>query len=278
MRSKSVLDTPRLRELRQKRKIALRKRVIIIIASFLCLFIGMGLLSRMHQFSIQRIIISGNKIVDAQELESFTQDVLGGYYLWLYPKSNVMIYPTRELKREILDKFKRIEHVDMSVDADQNLYLSLRERGASYVWCDTGSKCFFTDEYGYVFDEAPYFSGPVYLKFTGGLDTTHPIIGQNVFSGVFHDIAIFAETISSLGLVATSVDIKSEQEIEISLTEYGDRVARVIFNPTHDLQRMLENLKTALESEPLKGELEKNRPNLVYIDLRFGNKVYYKFQ
>ncbi|MFN4181109.1 MAG: cell division protein FtsQ/DivIB, partial [Candidatus Paceibacteria bacterium] len=266
MRSKSVLDTPRLRELRKQRRDVLKRRVWITLGVFLVLFVGLGFLARAKEVNIVAVSVTGNKIVDKEALENFTWDILHGYYLWLYPKSNAMIYPTRELEKRILENFKRVEKVDFSIDTERVLNLTIAERGVKYVWCDVTMRCYFTDEYGYIFDEAPYFSGPVYIKFYGGIDENLAIVGQTVFGEKFADLASFVESVKNLGLDITGVTVNNESEVEIHLPQYQDQAAKIIFNPTHDLYRTLENLKTALESDPLATDMANRKEDLLYID------------
>ena len=278
MRSKSVLDTPRLRELRKKRRDVVKRRVGIALGVLVVLFVGFGFLARAKEVNIVDVTVTGNKIVDQEALQNFSWSVLHEYYLWLYPKSNVMIYPTRELERRILEHFKRIEKINFSINTDRVLNLAVTERGVKYVWCDKAMRCYFADMYGYIFDEAPYFSGPVYVKFYGGIDESVSIAGQTVFGGKFADLASFVESVKNLGIEVTGVNIKTDNEVEIHLPEYQSEAAKIIFNPTHDLYRTLENLKTALESEPLVTDMANRKEDLLYIDLRFGNKVYFKFK
>ena len=52
----------------------------------------------------------------------------------------------------------------------------------------------------------------------------------------------------------------------------------IIFKTDADFQKIAENLEAALTTEPLLSKFKNNYSSLLYIDLRFGNKVYYKFQ
>ena len=44
-----------------------------------------------------------------------------------------------------------------------------------------------------------------------------------------------------------------------------------------DFEKLAENLQAALMTEPLQSDFKNKFSSLLYIDLRFGNKVYYKF-
>jgi hypothetical protein len=49
------------------------------------------------------------------------------------------------------------------------------------------------------------------------------------------------------------------------------------FSSASDSDKVWSNLVSAIDTEPLKGKLEKNKTDLLYLDIRFGNKVFYKF-
>ena len=52
----------------------------------------------------------------------------------------------------------------------------------------------------------------------------------------------------------------------------------IIFKSDTDLETVAENLQAALNTEPLQSDFKNKYSSLLYIDLRFGNKVYFKFQ
>src|SRR3989339_1142848 len=279
MRSKSVLDTPRLREMRKKRRNTVWRKLAMISVLFLAIFVLLGFAARLKDVNIQTVSVTGNKLIDAKELEDFTWEILGGHFFWLYPKSNIMIYPDLELKNRIQERFKRIENIEIFSNADLTLSIKIKERGAKYVWCDEYIKCYFTDEYGYIFDEAPYFSGPVYLKFQGGVNLDKTPVGQIVAGPDFEKLTSFTETMKTFGLEATMVNLSKENETEIYLISADETIApKIVLNRKNDLTRVIENLQTAVQSEPLKTEIADNYKSLLYIDLRFDNKVYYKFK
>ncbi len=278
MRSKAVLDSPRLREMRRKQRKSVQRKLAIIAVFLLVIFISLGFASRLRDVNIQTVSITGNRLIDSKDLEEATWDVLHGYYFWLYAKSNVMIYPERELKAKISERFKRIENIEIVANPDLNLAIKIKERGAQYVWCDEYMKCYFTDLYGYIFDEAPYFSGPVYLKFQGGVSLDKSPIGQVVAESDFEKLALFAETMKTFGLEPTTIKLLNDNETEIFLASVDGGVGpKVVLNRKNDLTRIIQNLKTAVESEPLLTDIKTKYASLRYIDLRFDNKVYYKF-
>ena len=57
----------------------------------------------------------------------------------------------------------------------------------------------------------------------------------------------------------------------------GDRKSAVILLANNDIEKVWSNIISAIDTEPLKSKLEKNPEDLLYLDTRFGNKVFYKF-
>lgn len=53
--------------------------------------------------------------------------------------------------------------------------------------------------------------------------------------------------------------------------------SRVMMTKNADIKKTWLSLVSAVDTDPLKTSLEKNKEKLEYIDLRFGNKVFYKF-
>ena len=53
---------------------------------------------------------------------------------------------------------------------------------------------------------------------------------------------------------------------------------KIILNNDSDLIKMAENFQASVTTDPLQTELKEKYDLLEYIDLRFGNRVYYRFR
>ncbi|MCX6747702.1 MAG: hypothetical protein NTW98_02020, partial [Candidatus Nomurabacteria bacterium] len=141
--------------------------------------------------------------------------------------------------------------------------------------------CYFMNEAGYIFDKAPYFSGNVYFKFFGVLDqkTENPL-GQSYFPENFSKMVSLLDSVKSFDLKPASLFIKEDMDIILYLKSntFSPDSHKIIFNTNSDIPKILENLHASITTEPLKSELKKKYEDLLYIDLRFGNKIYYKFR
>jgi hypothetical protein len=70
----------------------------------------------------------------------------------------------------------------------------------------------------------------------------------------------------------------------VSADEYGDirffnetKSSSVVANLDLDMTKVWSNVLSAIDTEPLKSKLANQNQNLFYLDVRFGNKVFYKF-
>ncbi len=280
MRNRSVLNSPRLLELKKKRQKILRRKIFLWGFLFLLVFTGLSFLSKWEKININNIQISGNRVIDTKMIEGVVKENITGNYLWLFPKTNFLLYPKRSIQRELTDKFKRLKNISMSVKNLQTLDVSLTERTALYTYCgiapaeldSKNQKCYFMDESGYIFDEAPYFSGEVYTKFYGN-------IGPYFFEPNFAKLISLKEALKNIGVKPVVFFVEDNGDIEIFLSSTTAQLGPVIFlKADADFNQVAENLQTVLTTEPLQSNFKNKYSSLLYIDLRYGNKVYYKFR
>ena len=224
---------------------------------------------------------------------------MSGYYFWIFPKSNVLLYPKNDIKNRLNNKFKRLDNISFNIKNEKILEILLQERKAIYTWCgenpalysavvlddkELENQCYFIDENGYLFDRAPYFSGEVYFKFFGKLnndknkDNTN-FIGSYFLPDIFYRMISFRDDVSSFGIKSSSFFLKEDGDIELYLSssKTSNNLPKIIFKKDDDLLKVAENLQAAITTEPLKSDFEKKYSSLLYIDLRFNNKIYYKF-
>jgi hypothetical protein len=133
--------------------------------------------------------------------------------------------------------------------------------------------------------------GVVYkeIRDTSSLPTL--IVASSTTRAITHD-GIFSKEILGLPkefLVDFSSLIEKVEPVlfpvrSILLDEEGDVTffnengsSFVKFSSTSDSNKVWSNLVSAIDTEPLKGKLEKHKADLLYLDVRFGNKVFYKF-
>jgi hypothetical protein len=319
MQKRNVLNSSRLLELKRNRKKTLLSKILFFLIGILVIFILTAYLSRLNALNISNIEVVGNQIVDTNAIKQEIEHETSGKYLWFFPKTNIFLYPQNAISKDLYNKFKRLENISLSIKNDRTLTVTVTERKALYTWCgdnptagaplqNSGSTttasinpisedtCYFVDENGYIFDQAPYFSGGVYFKFYGIPDVAVPDVGipqggsltpgaeidpsGSYFSEqYFKQLISFRDILVEFGLKPASLYVTSDQDVEVFLTNQAPSTNQpeIIFKLNGNYDNIAENLEAALTTEPLQTQFKNQYTTLQYIDLRFGNKVYYKF-
>lgn len=285
---RDIINNARLSELKRKRRRVLYLKIGGVILGVAILLTGLTLLSRLSRFSIRTVTVSGAFVINENDIQAVAEKSLAGKYLWLFPHRNILLYPKHRIERDIRAAFPRIKDIHISKSGLESIAIAVVEESGQYLWCGTGmpdpsvkETCYFVNDSAHIFDVAPYFSGNVYFKFYGPLlsgDAATPIGGALFKSELLGPLLAFKDGLAPLGLPAYALYMKDAREYDFLLTT-PDKSSnpKIVFNPQSSLSTILANLSAALKGEPMKSEIATKLPTLLYIDLRFENKVYYKF-
>jgi len=284
---RSVVNSSGIIELKHKRRKVLKNKIIIYFILLLILIVGISYLSKIKEININQINVSGNLIIDSSSVKEIVENNLNNNYFFIFPKTNFLIYPKQKIIEELLYKYKRIKDISINRTNSKSIEVVIGEYEGKYLYCgnkiedieeNLPEKCYFTDSNGYIFDESPYFSGEIYFKFYGMVNEN--ILGNYYYKENFLNLIKLKNSIEEINLKPSYILINNDNEINIGLSTLG--IAEI--NPTiiiklnSDYEKISENLKTAVINEPLKSKLIYDYKQLKYIDLKFGNKVYYKFE
>ncbi len=267
------------RLIERKRRLFLFKSIAIIFA--LIVFVGLSSWVLYRPFmQIDEIIVNGNNVISDSEIIDIIKENTTGKYLFLFPRSNIFIYPENKIKALILTSFRQIKSVDIVRSGFQTLYIEIKEQRPYALWCIFDSSkneqvqdnCYFLNKGGLVFSKAPNFTGNVFFRFYGGLGSTNPI-GKYYLkvNSEFNRVDILINSIKGLGIVPIELHPLEDSDMEL----YMEDGSKVLFTKEQSSSEVFNNLKIILESETFKN---KNMENVEYIDLRFGDKVYFKLK
>ena len=287
MIKRDVLNSRGLSELKKRRRRAFLNKALIYLFVLLVVVAFATYLSRLAGLNIKTVEAGGNNIVDTENIRAVTEREISGKYLWLFPKTNVLFYPKSAIRRSLASAYPRLKDIELQVKSGGALLISVTEREPLYTWCgenipeaDTAENqiCYFLDKEGYVFDEAPYFSGDVYFKFYGafGVVPLYPK-GSYFAREYFVELAAFKDAASALGLEPSALYLKDDLDAELYLHSTSTTKPKILIKANTDMAVLAANLEVALQTEPLKTRFQKERRALEYLDLRFENKVYSKF-
>ncbi len=291
---REVLKTPRTLELKRQRKLSQKKKIILIFFALVALIAGLSYLSKISPMRIRNIVISGNNVVTRDEIMSTVDQELEGNYFHLFSRQNFLIYPGKAIKKALLADHKRLLSASIDLQDPHTIKIAVSERGGSFLWCgfdfdmekgeNPDQDCYYMDDSGYIFSQAPYFSGNVFFKFFGtGLfaNNLDPTGKQYLPPDDFRSLVSFIKSLPRNSITPYGIYLGPDGDYSIfisPLTPSLPLYTKILFNKKNDLQKVNSNLSAALLTEPFATDFKSKFSKLLYIDLRFNNKVFYKFQ
>lgn len=286
---KDIPISPRLKEIKRKHRVRNIWILILSFIFFISLIWSMSYFSKDKRITIKDVVINGTNIINWGEVETVVRNDISGKYLYLFSKSNSFIYPRNKIKKDLKKKFPRIEEIEVSTDGLNTITLNIKERIGTYLYCgetipydtvDVGENCFFVNQEGYIFDKAPYFSGDIYFKYYLSLEEKGDLKGRYLMEKEdFFRITSFVDNIESLGLKPVYIVIENDGLHSLYLEHKPTSISpKIIFRKEESLDKIFENLSIAMKEKEFANEINSKYDKLLYIDLRFKNKVLYKFE
>ncbi len=258
-----------------------RKEKLLFFGYYALLFVLvltlLALISHLNAFRVDTVSVDNNGAVPDAPVIEITQKHLSDRQWWIFAKSNILLIPGKDIKRSLINAYPRIENIDLDLKGFNELEIEIEEYEADAVWCTSDSlKCYFMDKDGFIFAKAPSFSGNIFFRYYGGNIVGDPITKQYLPTNVFHSRVRFIETLREDGLDPVSFAWKKDNDSEIFFDpEDGSGIrGSLLFNSDDELVRVYEHVGLALSYDDLSFE-DGEVIEVDYIDLRFGNKIFY---
>jgi len=268
MRSKKDI----LRTSRRLKKKRFFKKLSFFLLIPLFIFVSIVALFYIPYFKIKKISIEGNSSVDSEKIMANVSNYLAGKEFKIFPKDNFLILSKKEIVDSILKEFPRLKKVSLNKNFPDTISIKVTERNNEALFCfqNKDEGCAFIDEDGFVFDKAPYFSAGVYLSFFNDTaSTTWKLDFQVIPEEQFKKLIDFKNLLTEENIKIFQIILKKEGIYQLQTSEGW----YILLNEQSNIRLSFDNLKTTLDST-----IKNNRQKLDYIDLRFGNKVFYKFK
>src|SRR3989344_9069898 len=144
-----------LKKFRRKRLIL---KAIVVGVIFTAIFAGIVAFFRIPYLQVEKIEISGNNLINSDDLIKKIKTNLKGKYFGLFPKANIFLIPKDKILTELPKEFKRIKKISLDKKYFGAVAVKLEERNNAVLFCEK-EDCAYADENGFVFEKAPYFSG-----------------------------------------------------------------------------------------------------------------------
>jgi len=262
-----------------RRQRNLRRVLLLFGCIFAFLLVGVFTL-RLPSLQLQTVEVVGAVTVPAAEVRAIATKTLTGSYGYLIPRRSFLLYPAAELREQIMTNFLNVGRVSLTEVSPERLLITLEERSPEGVWCEqeftlaAPRHCYYMDGAGLLYDKAPEFFGPVYFEWYGFLKQP-PQLGESLLPA--EDMAlvtVFRQELLRLEIEPIAITIRPDTSYEL-MTSKG---WRLYFERGGDPEPLVTHLRATLTSDVFTERLTERGNALDYIDLRFGQKVFYKFK
>lgn len=241
---------------------------VVMVSMVGLLIAGIWYGSRLPALTITTVEAVGGETIDVQSVVRITESLLEGEHIGLVPRRFVWLYPESAIQ-ESVESIERVHNVQQWRSKNA-LRITFDEYVPDALWCDSSEvdNCLFVDDRSYAFAKAPRLDGGSFVRFVATGKAA--VVGETVFDEqTYHAAQELEQLLAAQGWFVSRVEIDQVGDAFLELAEGGELKVAVSTRP----QETVDNLFTVLTSE----EFAHLRPgNFVYIDLRFGNKVFVK--
>ena len=264
---------------------------VVALVVIVAIVYGASLASYSPRFSVQEVRVAGANEISQDILRYYVDTRLHDGRQAFFSRANIFLYPRSSIEHAVVEFFPRIKSVKISRESlfATAITVSIEERETFARWCTlmlgtgNGEECYFLGENGFIFARATssaktlssyVFRGglPAMPAHAGqtGLSSTTAAIGQQYLPGSFAGVLALLDRLGQAGFSSSEIVAKDDQDFSVRLQQ-GFEI-RVSYGA--DVGALVKNLELILASEPLRGK----ESELEYVDLRFGNRVYYKLK
>jgi hypothetical protein len=284
MRHRGV-HSDKFRTERRKRRQAF---FFLVILCLLTIGAASILLMKAPFFQIKTVIVEGDTISPHEAISSVALSSLGGSYFHVIPRSNIFFFSKGAIEDALAHNFKELKKFSIHRSGLSSITLSLVERTPSAVICagfrDETSKndCYWGDEHGYIFGSIATSSldsavDTLSHYYVSSADTTVAPGTNFIPEKRFTDLQNFLSGAAKGGLLPLGVLVGDNGEYEMYIkNKNSNSEVTVYFDDRSPFEKTLENLLTFWNNADTKKAT--TTPSFDYINLRFGNTVYYSTQ
>lgn len=232
---------------------------------------GFVALSHASFLRVEQVTVLGTETLSPQKIEEIARGQIAGAYGYLFARDNIFIYPKSGVTTRIGEYSPSIKTVEVEAKDFHTIEITVVERSPKALWCE--AICFFMDEDGVVYEPASSFSAPVYVSYEGKAT----ILEKGALPKQYLSVEDFR---ALSALVDALAQTQAPQKIDrVVVDKNGDVRARfesgftLLFVLKDDGGDVYERFTLALKADPFDG---RSINDFEYLDLRFGDKLYYK--
>lgn len=248
------------------------------------LFVVTMWLSKREAVRIEQVTVVGGESIDHETVKMLATEQLGRSYFARIDRNNILLLPRRDLVNAIFSLNARIKSVDISVLEENILSIAIAEYQPAALWCkdidnavaSSSRNCFHADQHGYIFAQAPEFSGYPFILFRtaiAGEEEEGSPIGLHILNeDEFAKLEILRDLLRKNNIIIHEITADGEGDYTIRT----DMPWSIMWSSRRDPTKTAEHLQIALPEITEKMGTGGGTSTPSYVDLRFENKIFYR--
>ncbi|KKU16667.1 MAG: hypothetical protein UX24_C0004G0003 [Candidatus Giovannonibacteria bacterium GW2011_GWB1_45_9b] len=229
---------------------------------------------------VSKVNIFGLDKNDEKQLRAEILEIIAGKKWLIVPRDHVFFLSQKDIEEFLAGKYR---FSDFAVERKfpSAIDVSITERKTWAIWCPSDleaklprgslASCLLLDKEGLAFEKSVISSGSAVLKILDARE--EDFLRKNILPPEhFGKISQMIENIPKI-IESDIVKVYIKKGGETYYL-YPKKGFYLIIDAQTDIEKAIENFSLALRS----GEIKKKSDTLEYIDLRFQDKVFYKFK
>lgn len=257
--------------LQKKKKQRILTITIYSIASLIAI-LAILLSFKLSFLRVTNISVNDTLNIKSEEVKKDVLDMVSGNYYFIIPKDSYFFLSKEKIKNKIVDDFKKIDTVEIKNKGTTGLEIEITERQPEVMICDgfredeEGEHCSFADKQGIIFEKVATSSDKIYFKYYSS---------DEIEKDKFLQLQDFVKNVENSGIIATGLLLSEDGSYELYIKNVDQSIAVVYFDDRSSLDKVVSNLSVFWKNSINKKIGSDSIPNFEYINLRFGNNVFY---
>ncbi len=284
MKSGRVRTLKSAKYLEKKKKKFLTKLSVYFLSAILSMILILSL-TNLSILQVKDVSVEGLSTIDQQEIKEMAKTRLSGVYVYFIPKSFFVFYPKNSISNDLIEKYKKIKDIRIKLVGLSKIEIMISERNPDVLVCNgfrdkENDDCFFSDSNAYVYEKFPTtitdFSSTTYFTYYVNSNQNQVAIGNNFVSvDKFIELQKFVSDIASSGIKSKAILINDGGSYELYMDNFDQTTAVVYFDDRVSIKKTTSDFLVFWDNVLSRKIGIKALPNFEYINLRFGNNVFY---
>jgi cell division septal protein FtsQ len=260
-----------------------RRRLVVasLVAGAFVVIVGLVVwLSHAQFMRITTVTVSGESTLNASDISNLVLANLTDSYLYLFPKNNIFLYPKFKTEADLTKQMPTIAKVSVNAKDFHTLNVVVTERARKALWCGdsvtSASACFWLDQDGTAYAAASDLSISLeatgsYQKYYGSLTGSAP--ERYITPDQFHALSALIDALAQnqTNNPVQSIEVTAAGDVHVTFAD----TFTLIFNLSSAGADVYQRFTLALTSDAF---VAHTLGDFQYLDLRFGDKLYYKLK